>query len=231
MNTRYQSSQDMVYETLRTCILNFRFVPGTIMSTQEMATRLSVSRTPVREAFIRLQRDGLVQILPHRETMVSLIDMERVRQERFLRMQLETAVIRLFSQNSNQDHLLQLHSLIEMQLQASIEGNYENFHKYDNHFHRIFFDGAKQPLVWELINQSSTHYQRFRLLSLQYQNIPGNIIQQHQEILCALEKGQLDTLLKIHQEHLSKLDIEEELLRQKNPEFFLTDSVPVNPFL
>lgn len=231
MTISYQSSQDMVYDTLRAHILNFKLVPGTIMSTQEMATRLSVSRTPVREAFIRLQRDGLVQILPHRETMVSLIDMERVRQERFLRMNLEPAVIRLFFQNMETVHLREFHSLIELQLKASVEKDYESFHRYDNDFHRIFFHGAGQPLVWDLINQSSTHYQRFRLLSLQYQNIPGSIIQQHQEILCALEDHQLDTILKIHQDHLSKLDIEEDLLRQKNPEYFFSPSVASDPFL
>ena len=217
-----QSIQDQVYYTLRTCILNFNFVPGTIMSTQEIATKLQVSRTPVREAFIRLQRDGLVQILPQRETMVSLIDMDRVRQERFLRMNMEQAVMKLFVQKMEKHHLFTLHSLIEKQLDASVHKNYEKLHMYDNQFHCVFFDGADQPLVWDFINQTNTHYQRIRLLSLMYKDIPEDIILQHQEILRALEYRQLDKILNILQNHLTKLNSEETIFRQKNPEYFLT---------
>ena len=124
MSRKYRNIQDMVYDTLRTNILNFRLVPGTIMSTQDTATKLQVSRTPVREAFIRLQRDGLVQILPQRETMVSLIDMNRVNQERFLRMNLEPAGIRLFLQKMEPVHLQKLHSLIKKQLAASVNNQF-----------------------------------------------------------------------------------------------------------
>lgn len=230
MSRKYRNIQDMVYDTLRTNILNFRLVPGTIMSTQDTATKLQVSRTPVREAFIRLQRDGLVQILPQRETMVSRIDMNRVNQERFLRMNLEPAVIRLFLQKMEPVHLQKLHSLIKKQLAASVNNQFVELHQYDNEFHQVFYDGAGQPLIWEFINQSSTHYQRIRLLSLQYNNISRNIVLQHQFLLRALESGQADTVFDIHHQHLSKLDIEEEILRQKNPSFFL-EQEPKDPLL
>ncbi len=220
MANNYQSIQDRVYYTLRSYILTFKLVPGTIMSTQEIATNLKVSRTPVREAFIRLQRDGLVQILPQKETMVSLIDMNRVLQERFLRLNMEQAVLKVFMEKLEPCHLHQLHSLIEKQLIASINGDHDLLHQYDNEFHRVFFDGANQIFSWDLINQSSTHYQRIRLLSLREQSIPGNNVLQHQEILRALETRRLDILLKIHKEHLTKLNLEEDLLRKKNPEYF-----------
>lgn len=221
MTNTNRSIQDRVYDTLRTHILNIKLAPGTIMSTQEIATKLQVSRTPVREAFIRLQWDGLVQVLPQRETMVSLIDMDRVRQERFLRMQMEQAVIRLFVPKAEPHHLNRLYELIEKQRDASLQVNYENLHKYDNAFHSVFFEGAGQPLVWELISQNNTHYQRIRLLSLRYQDISGNIISQHQEMVRALENRQLDTLLSLYKTHIHKLDIEEQLLREKNPDYFL----------
>lgn len=230
MSKKYHNIQDMVYDTLRTNILNFTLVPGTIMSTQDTATRLQVSRTPVREAFIRLQRDGLVQILPQRETMVSLIDMNRVNQERFLRMHLEPSVIRLFMQKMEPSHLQKLHSLIEKQLTASVNNQFEELHQYDNEFHRIFYDGAGQPLLWEFMNQSSTHYQRIRLLSLRYGNISRNIVLQHQFLLRALESGQEDMIFDIQHQHLSKLDVEEEILRKENPGFFL-EQTPKDPIL
>ena len=58
------SVQEMVYRTLRDKIVSMELKPGTIISTQEIADSMSVSRTPVREAFIRLQREELLDVAP-----------------------------------------------------------------------------------------------------------------------------------------------------------------------
>ncbi len=68
-----KSIQTLVYEELKKNIISMKLEPGQTMSTQEIATRLGVSRTPVREAFLRLQSEGLVEMIPQRETMVSRI--------------------------------------------------------------------------------------------------------------------------------------------------------------
>lgn len=222
------SIQDQVYLKLRTSILNFQLPPGTTMSTQEIASKFQVSRTPVREAFLRLQREGLVQILPQKETMVSLIDMNRVQQERFLRLHTEQAAIKTFWLKKDESHLRRLHILIEKQLVATANGDQDLLHLYDNEFHSVFFEGAGLSFIWELINQSSTHYQRIRLLSLRHQEILDNNVLQHQELLHLLETDQLEALLKLHHTHLSKLNLELETLQRKNPEYFLIPD-PIQP--
>lgn len=63
-DTHDRSVQGAVYRTLKEGIMTLRLAPGTVMSTKEMAERLHVSRTPVREAFIRLQGEELVDIIP-----------------------------------------------------------------------------------------------------------------------------------------------------------------------
>lgn len=90
------SVQEMVYRTLRDKIICMELKPGTIISTQEIADCMSVSRTPVREAFIRLQREDLLDVTPQRSTVVSKINMSRVYQERFIREALEIEVIQKF---------------------------------------------------------------------------------------------------------------------------------------
>ena len=69
-----EKNQDKIYLRLRAEMMNLTLAPGMPLRMQDLAARLGVSRTPVREACIRLQRDGLVNILPQRETTVSLID-------------------------------------------------------------------------------------------------------------------------------------------------------------
>ena len=87
---RSRSVQDSVYTALRTSIINLNLAPGTAISEKEISRRFGVSRTPVREAFIRLSKEGLVRVIPQKETQVSLVDFRRVEQEFFLRESLET---------------------------------------------------------------------------------------------------------------------------------------------
>ncbi len=79
---KVDSAQEKVYRTLRDEILSMVLKPGTIISTQEIAGLLGVSRTPVREAFIRLQGENLLDVAPQKGTAVALIDLDRVYQER-----------------------------------------------------------------------------------------------------------------------------------------------------
>ena len=80
-----RSVQDNVYSALRVSIINLNLAPGTAISETEVSLKFQVSRTPVREAFIRLSKEGLVEVIPQKETLVSLIDPIRVKQEFFLR--------------------------------------------------------------------------------------------------------------------------------------------------
>ena len=67
-----------VYLTLRRDILNWRLLPGRRLSEKDIAGRMNISKTPVREAFIKLQGEGLLEIRPQRGTYVSLMDMEQI---------------------------------------------------------------------------------------------------------------------------------------------------------
>ena len=115
MNNSESSVQSAVYNALRNNIMSLQLKPGTVMSTQEIAQKLDVSRTPVREAFIRLQRDGLVDIFPQKETIVSRIDFNKVEQERFVRESLECSNIELFAEKCTRKDIGELELNIERQ--------------------------------------------------------------------------------------------------------------------
>lgn len=215
------SVQERVYMTLRTKILNLELAPGTSMSTQELADRLEVSRTPVREAFIRLQRDGLVNIIPQRETTVSRIDMHRVGGERFMRKCLETAALLLFLEQRTAIQLQRLDQLIARQLDAARAGECEALRMYDDEFHCQIFICTGQNLSWEVLEQMNTHYQRVRLLSLRDPATALTVVAQHAELLRAMECGQAEDAVRLLDMHLQKLDTEEVVLRQEYPDYFM----------
>lgn len=217
---RYRSVQNAVYLSLRKNIMNLSLTPGTAISEKEMSLRYQVSRTPVREAFIHLAKEGLVEVIPQKETLVSLIDFHRVEQEWFLRANLEMAVMKPFMAACTKTHLTALETLVRMQEEAFNHNEYIPFLTYDDDFHRTFFEAPGQDLSWEVAESMGGHYNRVRLLTLRIRNIAKEIIQQHQQMLKALRKGDAETALAVLSLHLYKLTYEEKLLREQFPAYF-----------
>ena len=220
---RKNSVQNEVYILLKEGIKELKLPPGTVMSTQEMANRLGVSRTPVREAFIRLHEEGLVEIVPQRETIVSRIDMERVLQERFIRESLEMAVIEPFMENYGPQAIGEMRQCVEEQKRCLEEKRYADFIRIDNQMHRIFFVQAGQELAWETLQGVSGHDYRIRVLSVQKEDILSSAIAQHERIIELIEAGEKEQARRELENHLRKIHVEKVELLEKYPDYFLTE--------
>ena len=176
-----KSIQTLVYEELKRNIMSMKLEPGQTMSTQEIATKLNVSRTPVREAFLRLQSEGLVEMIPQRETMVSKISLKRVEQEKFIRECLEMGVIRKFMDKSGCEVEENMAELIQLQKKCGEEKDFVGFLEADDQFHRVLFDATGQEMAWETIASRNGHYNRLRILYVQRDTEMQESIEQHQD--------------------------------------------------
>lgn len=214
--------QNAVYQELKKGIMTLRLVPGTEMSTQEIATKLQVSRTPVREAFIQLQKEGLVEAIPQKGTKVSPINIKRVGQERFLRESLELAVIEPFLENVKTADYSELHNNVQDQKRCWNERDYAGFVHRDNQFHKQLFEVAEQQLSWELIANYNGHYDRLRILTIQNETTLSGTIEQHERIINLAEQGKVEELYKELKNHVRKILIEKEELIKDYPGFFVT---------
>jgi DNA-binding GntR family transcriptional regulator len=226
---RHGSAQDAVYTALRKSIINLNLAPGTPVSEKEISLRCKVSRTPVREAFIQLSKEGLVKVIPQRETLVSLIDFSRVEQELFLRKSLEMAVLEPFIGKYRAEHIREMENIIEAQKSASRRDEFTNFINFDDRFHHVFFDAAGHDLGWKILESMCGHYHRVRLLSVWLNGIAHNIVRQHIEILSAIKAKDIQEVRLRLNRHLNKLYTEEEMLREKFPDYF-TPARPNNNF-
>jgi len=83
-----------IYERLRRAITTLELAPSESVSEKDLAQKLGVSRTPVREALIRLADEGLIDVLPQRGTFVAPIRLQDVEDAQFIREALEVAVVR-----------------------------------------------------------------------------------------------------------------------------------------
>jgi DNA-binding GntR family transcriptional regulator len=222
---RMGNVQDSVYTSLRKSIINLNLVPGTVISEKEVSLKYEVSRTPVREAFIHLSKEGLVKVIPQRETMVSRIDLNRVKQELFLRESLEMAVLKPFIRRCQPDHITKLEEIVETQTAAFDRNEYINFMNFDDQYHQVFFEVAGHKLGWEVLESMCGHYHRVRLLTVWLIGIAQNIVSQHVELLSAIKKKDLRESRLNLSRHLNKLHTEEKLLREKFPDYFASARV------
>ena len=85
-----------VYNQLREKIETLELKPGTELNLTELSDSLGVSRSPLRDALLRLERDSLVDIFPQKGTRVSFLDIADIRQERFMRTNLELGAVSRF---------------------------------------------------------------------------------------------------------------------------------------
>ena len=226
---RKNSAQDAVYTILKNGIMSLQLPPGTVISTQEMATRLNVSRTPVREAFIRLQEENLVDMFPQRETVVSRIDLERVLQERFIRESLEAAAVELFMDTCRPEHLQRMRDCIKEQERLLKEKDYAGFIRSDNSMHGIIFEAAGQKLAGDTIMNVNGHYDRFRILTMQDEKTMENAIRQHEHIVDLMEQGDKEQVRRELYDHVRKLNYEKEEMLRKYPDYFATEET-TDPF-
>ena len=218
-----KSTQDAVYTVLKEGIMTLSLPPGTAMSTQEVATRLNVSRTPVREAFIRLHEEGLVDVFPQRQTIVSRIDFRRVMQERFIRESLETAALHLFMETRPEEYLARMQEEIALQGLCQKEKRFPDFIRHDNEMHRLIFLGAGQPLAWDAVLSVNGNYDRFRVLTVSNEDTLDSAIRQHRRLIALIREGDTQRACAEMYDHVRKLRYEKEELLRQYPDYFTTD--------
>lgn len=227
MKDSESSVQGAVYSALRNNIMTLQLKPGTVMSTQEIAQKLDVSRTPVREAFIRLQRDGLVDIYPQKETVVSRIDFGKVEQERFVRESLECANVDLLLEKCGRSNFSWLEQNLEQQHATVSSCNHASLMKLDNAFHEYMFKITGQLFAWTTIEGTSNHYARIRMMTVWDKDIMMETVLQHQKILSAIQEGSAEYAKIYIKAHLHRLENQLQQLIKDYPGYFVTDSVPV----
>jgi DNA-binding GntR family transcriptional regulator len=121
--TRGNSAWAGVYQDLREQIVSVALDPGSRLSENELAAGYGVSRTPVREALIRLADDGLVEVFPQLGTYVSRISVREVREAQFIREALETAALPLVAERAGPADYTRLEAVLAEQRAARADGD------------------------------------------------------------------------------------------------------------
>lgn len=214
------SASKRLYHLIREEIINLNFVPGLSISEKEISEKFNVSRTPVRESFVRLSQEGLLNIYPQKGTFVSLIDLSSVEQSRFMREHLERAVVRLACEEFPKEKLLELEMNLKFQEMFLENHDPKNLYEKDEEFHKLIFEGCDKTKIWSTISEMDGDFKRIRILRLT-SNLKWDVIySQHVGITSAIKDRKPDLAEKIMKEHLTLVNFDKKQLKEEYPNYF-----------
>src|SRR6187401_1930252 len=139
---RARQAAPQVFERLRNAIIALELPPGAPLSRAELAGQFGVSSTPVRDALMRLEEEGLVDVFPQHATVVSRVDVRLAQQAHFLRQAVELEIVRALAIQHDEALVAELHATIARQQQYAKAGDFENFMAADNEFHSQLYTAA-----------------------------------------------------------------------------------------
>ena len=223
------TSADRVYALLKQAIAELVLKPHEAVSEKEIAAMLGVSKTPVREALIRLEVENLVQTRPRSGTYVAPIVSDDLFEAMLIREALEGAAVRLAARKADRRGKLMLRETMQRQAEAIERHDVVSFQNADDDLHREIVIISGLPRLWALLNTARVSLNRVRHLAAPVPGRIGMLASQHQVIVDAIAANKPDDAATAMQIHLDALyPFIETLLRQR-PELF-ADSISDNTF-
>lgn len=196
---------DDVYAALLDAITEARLGAGTPLSQNKLAARMGVSRTPVREALLRLERDGLVRRSPDAGFVVSHITPEEVNEACDLLQVLDTFVYLRAAKALHGDDLEKLHALADELIRSAEAGDTAAWREADRRYHAMIMEAADNRLVAQYLQQTRRRVQRFwlhrpdfdgrlRICSQDHQTLARAMIDRDETVLSATVRDHIERL-------------------------------------
>jgi len=212
---------EQVHAHLRAEIMLARLRPGESLSENQLAQRLGVSRTPVREALQRLVQEGLVNVWPQRGSLVSLMSLQRIREALFVREAVESQVVRqLLIHGSRPENWDTLAACLTRQQQALENKDLEATLRADEDFHRELLVLCNLQGIWPVVAQARDLHHRVRAIAVPELETGYKAIADHQAILDALKAGDVERALRCTGEHVRHNEFLAKRIAEIHPDYF-----------
>ncbi len=220
----YMPLRDLVFTTLRQAILKGELLPGERLMEIQLAEKMGVSRTPIREAIRKLEREGLVIMVPRKGAEVAGISEKMLRDVLEVRMTLEKLALRLAFKRQGTDLIEKLEAA-EQTFQDAIEGEkLIDMAEADEHFHFLIYEAADNDKLRELLNSLKENMYRYRLEYLKDENYRRSLMEEHNAIIEAFRANDLEKGLEVTDTHIANQERavigrvrQENLEREKKP--------------
>jgi len=200
------SLAENAYLQIRHEILLGKLPPGAIVSERELASRFEMSKTPIREAITQVCREGLMQRLPGRGYMVSPITIKEIHDLFDMRLIIEQASVRKFMATPSPKHLEKLKEMSTISYQPDNPESEVAFLEVNREFHLTLAEASGNIRLVQTLETIMIEMERLFHLGLHVGDYSTEMVTEHQDLVAAIEKGNLDDALA---------SIEEQVLSSK----------------
>jgi len=221
---RGRTAAAAIHALLRDDILSLRREPGSQLNEKDIAAQHGVSRTPVREALLRLSDEGLVDIVSKSGTYVSRIPLGDLPEAITIRRVLEQLAVRAAVERATKSQIIELGAIVARTAEAAEAGDTEAFHRADEAFHEAIATAGRHPGVWALVKHVKLQVDRYRRLTLPLAGRMARVVAEHGAVLAAIERRDAAGAADAMGRHLDGLQLGAEDLKRFNPDFFAEDA-------
>jgi len=212
-----------VHAALRLDIIAGRLAPRAMLSEQEIAAGFGISRTPVREAMIKLAEEGLVEIFPQYGSFVAPIKLREVFDSQFAREALECAAVDKAVDRLDELQEQQLKAVIGRQRASQDLSQREAFFRADDDMHMLILSIAGHGTAWQFVETAKVQMDRVRHLAISIVRKQSAILNEHEAVVDRLLARDRSGAVDAMRTHLRAIFSSIEMLRCKKNDYFVEE--------
>lgn len=198
----YLPLRDVVFNTLRQAILKGELEPGERLMEIQLAERLGVSRTPVREAIRKLELEGLVVMVPRKGAEVSSITEKSLRDVLEVRKALEELAAELACQRMTEEEIIEAEKQLE-EFKTVIQGDdLTKIAEMDVQFHELIYMGTKNERLIQMLNNLREQMYRYRMEYIKDKEKRGTLAAEHAEIINMIKNHHIEGAKEASRKHI-----------------------------
>ena len=208
----YMPLRDVVFHSLREAIIKGDLKPGERLLEIQLAEKLGVSRTPIREAIRKLELEGLVTMLPRRGATVAGITKKHLQEVLEVRKALEVLTIELACERMNSDAIGELQD-VEREFRSKINtDDAMDLADVDERFHTIINVSTRNGRLISILANLREQIYRYRLECLRDKTSREQLLEDHEEIIEALKSHNKEKAIAVTRRHIEG---QEEMILRK----------------
>ena len=188
----YLPLRDVVFNTLRKAILRGELKPGERLMEIQLANKLGVSRTPIREAIRKLELEGLVLMIPRKGAEVAQITEKNMQDVLEVRKALEELSVQLACERITPEQVEEMKMAAEDFRKVLKSGDVTKIAEADVKFHDIIFAETNNQRLITLLNNLREQMYRFRVEYLKQKECYPQLLEEHDKLIALISGGEVE---------------------------------------
>lgn len=225
-----EDARQYAYRIIKNCILDLLLIPGQKMNEMDLASSLSVSRTPVHDSFFKLSRENLVDVIPNRGAFVSKIDSQRIEEAVWLHTKLGTSMIQsIYVKNVPEAQLRVLHYQVHQLDDYMFRGDLTQAARILTEYYRqLYILAGDMELVWASVQKVDMDLRRLLYLASSSTSVTEGFLCELTNLADALIMRDYDKACLIYSHHMSRMLLLMNPLKEHNPQYFTNPLLTAN---